>query len=490
MINLPSFQYVLFGVLLACLLSCRHEPIDAEISAYPKDIARILEKNCAVSGCHNAQSAPGAGGLNLESWTSLFHGSRGGSPVIPYSPELSYLMFSVNTDSTLGPVLTPTMPYDLPPLSSQEYSTLWNWIYDGALNKNGEERFPPDPNRRKWYVGHEICDDVAIFDAESRQIMRYIDVGEDPMSVEYVFDIQISPDGKDWFVVFFGGNKYISRYSTTNDKKIADIPMDYYGWSGLAISPDGKFAFACSEHFLLMQAIDLSKNTAVGPLIGFDYPVRAPVVHPLKKQVYLAEYIDRSLIVVDYDDAGQLSNKRSIDLIQGFPSAIIGDVWPSEIFFLPDGSKYFVTCNHSNEVRVFDGGNDSLLEVIVLPASPSKMAYSIAKKRLFVSCSDDLVSWAGDPTKRGSIIMIDSETHQIEGKIYAGFQPYSIMVDDVDKILVVTNRNEDLSGPRPHHVSNCEGRNGYISLVDINTLEVISDYKPEILAGPSTISGK
>ena len=200
--HLP-FYWLPILVTICLILSCQSQKEKLSASGYPEDVGRILIENCATQGCHNDQSAAAAAGLNLETWTDLFKGSRGGSPVIPHSPELSYLLFSVNTDSTLGSTLTPTMPYNEAPLTAQQYATLWNWVFDGAPNASGASRFPDDPDRQKWYIGHQICDQVAVFDATSQQLMRYVDVGVDPVSVEFVFDIKLSPDGQDWFVVFF-----------------------------------------------------------------------------------------------------------------------------------------------------------------------------------------------------------------------------------------------------------------------------------------------
>ncbi len=480
---------LLFATLAICP-ACKNENPDSLASRYPEDIAPILSSTCASSGCHNTPSAPGAGGLNLESWETLFEGSRGGSPIIPYAPHLSYLLFSVNTDTTLGPVLTPTMPYNQPALSAKAYALLWNWIHDGAPNANGEVRFPPDPNRKKWYVGHQICDEVAVFDAESRQIMRYVDVGMDPVSVEYVFDIQVSPDGKDWYVVFFGNTDVISRYSTTTDEKIADIEMGHVGFSTLVFSPDGKFAFVCSEYLSLMQVIDLEQNKVVGPATFFDLEARAPAVHPTRPQVYLAQHRGNSLMIMDYDENGVLSKNDSLDLIQGMPPAIPQPLQPFEMLFLPDGSKYFVSCPATHEVRVLDGQTDSLLAVVTLAASPSRMTYSTTTGRLFVSCMNDLASWSGDPTRRGSVAVIDAASHQLEKMLYSGFQPYALTADDELGVLVVSNRNTDITGPVPHHASYCEGRNGYVTLIDLKTLERVPDFKVEILADPSTVAHK
>lgn len=456
---------------------------------YPEEVGKILVANCATSGCHEGQSAVGAGGLNLENWASLFEGSRGGSPVIPYCPEQSYMLFSVNTDTNLGPVLLPTMPFNSSPLTANEYATLWNWIYEGAPNAKGEERFPPQSGRKKWYVGHQICDQVAVFDAESRQVMRLVDVGTDPGSIEYTFDIKVSPDGQSWYVVYFGTNSFISHFSTLTDEKVADIPLSYYGWSTMAITSDSRFGFVCSEYASRLQAVDLVSHSEVGTGKTFAYPVRGPVVHPSRREIYLADHQDKDLTIVAFDAQGNLGAARSVDLIQGQQPAIAGDIWPFEVVFLPDGSKYFVSCSHSREVRVYSGANDSLLAVVVLPSEPSKMAYSPGTGRVFVSCMNDAVTFSADPFKKGSVTAIDAHSHQVLGSVYSGFQPYSLYADDAHGVLVVTNRNADVNGPAPHHVSRCEGRNGYLTLVNLQTLQLMDDFKPELLADPSTVAG-
>lgn len=464
--------------------------MDAQASGYPEEIHVILNETCATSGCHNTQSAPGAAGLNLETWDDLFKGSRGGSPVIPYTPEFSYLINSINTDTTLGPILPPTMPLNREALNTHDFYAIWHWINDGCRNIDGEERFPPDPNRRKYYVGHSECDGVAVFDAESRQIMRFIEVGNQPGRVEYVYDIQVTPDGKEWMVVFFNTNVHIERYSTTTDEKIADIPMGDYGWSNISFSPDSKLAFVTNEFRAKFAVVNLQTNQVVDPPLDFRSDTRGPTTHPTRQEVYLTENLSNNVVVWDYDDDGHLNNFREVDLIQGVPPATAGDLWPWEIFFMPDGSKYFVSCSNSDEVRVLDAQTDSLLDVILLPTGPSRMAYSASTGRLFVACMMDNVSWAGEAQKLGSINAINASTHQLESTVYSGYQPYGLTVDDDSGVLVVANRNTDPGGPDPHHESPCGDRNGYLTLIDLNTLTLVDDYKPELLVDPIIVSQK
>lgn len=481
-----AFALLLFSLIFSCNRNKLEPAFD-----YPDEVSRLMRKTCAIKGCHNETSAAAVGGLNLESWEKLFEGSRGGSPVVPYSPELSYLLYSVNTDASLGPVLTPTMPYLQDALTPEEYDLLWQWIDDGARNAEGEERFPPDPNRKKWYVGHNECDQVAVFDAESRQVMRYIDVGDRENTIELAFDIEVTPDGEDWLLVFTGTNDHIERYSTLTDEKVAHITLGHFGWNTLTFSPDSKFAFVAGDYWQELAVVDLDQNALVGTPTVFPNEIVAPVVHPQRPQVYLAQHLDQALYVLDYDNSGQLSNQREVDLIQGVPPAVTNDpLRPRDICFLPDGSKYFVGCLNSNEIRVFDGNSDSLLNVIALPSNPAQLAYSASTGRLFVSCMSDNVSWSGAAHRLGSIVAIDVATNQILKTTYSGFQPYGIAVDEDIGVLVVSNRNTDPSGPEPHHVSTCGDRNGYVTLIDLQSLDLVSGFKPELLVDPITVAVK
>ena len=66
-------------------------------------------------------------------------------------------------------------------------------------------------------------------------------------------------------------------------------------------------------------------------------------------------------------------------------------------------------------------------------------------------------------------------------------EPHGIAVDDENGLVYVTNRN--LTGSSiPHHTSNCGGKNGFISFIDLNTLEVIKDKRIEVAVDPYSIA--
>ncbi|HXH19643.1 MAG TPA: c-type cytochrome domain-containing protein, partial [Chitinophagales bacterium] len=161
---------LLYTVLFSfSLTGCREEQRDYH--GYPDEVGEIILSTCAVSGCHNDASKEAAGGLNLETWDKLFEGGNDNAVVIPYRPDHSIMLFFINTDSTAGPALQPTMPFNGNPLSAQQIQTIRDWIQQGAPDKSGFVKFSDNPARAKIYVCNQGCDIVAVLDLESRLIM-------------------------------------------------------------------------------------------------------------------------------------------------------------------------------------------------------------------------------------------------------------------------------------------------------------------------------
>src|SRR6185295_8579819 len=124
-------------LLLLALCSCTKDktpgmPEPDPNSGFPADVSIIINNKCSTVGCHTASSKAAAGGLAMETWDQLFQGGNGGAVAIAYRPDQSFLTYFTNTDTSKGVVLTPTMPYLKPPLSSAEWQTLYDWLGAGA----------------------------------------------------------------------------------------------------------------------------------------------------------------------------------------------------------------------------------------------------------------------------------------------------------------------------------------------------------------------
>src|SRR3989304_4690259 len=127
MTNRYRIRYLLYPVLILSVItifsfvvSCTREIAPVTYRNYPHDVGQILVNRCATEGCHDYRSKDACAGLDLSSWDAMFQGSRNNSCVIPYRPDQSFLLYSVNTFDDLGPKLLPTIPLKKPHLSRDE----------------------------------------------------------------------------------------------------------------------------------------------------------------------------------------------------------------------------------------------------------------------------------------------------------------------------------------------------------------------------------
>lgn len=451
-------------------------PVD-EASGYPTDVGQIFLGKCATSGCHNSASAHAAAGIDLSSWESLFRGGRNNACVIPYRPDQSTLFFSVNTFTELGPTLFPTMPYGHSPLSRTEVVQVRDWIAKGAPDRNGSVAFSGNSSRSKIYVANQGCDLVTVFDAETKLAMRCIDVGGH-FSIEAPHDIQVSPDGKFWYVTFFAGT-LLQKYSTVDDHLVAQLDLGISGWHSMCISNDSRYAAISKWDAQGKVAyIDLESMTVVRLLQGFSYPHGCAFSADGTK-LYVVSQMGNFIYKLDITDPANIDFDM-ITLHTGAIPATSGIDRPYVIRFAPGNEKYFVTCQGTNEVRIFNAGNDSLIGVIPSSGVPQLIEFSESTPYAFVTCMVDTTN----SNTESSVDILNWMNPSFVKTVRPGFQERGLAIDDRHGVVYVGNRNVDAGGPAPHHTTSCLGRNGDVTLIDLNTLEVVAGWKAEVAVDP------
>lgn len=463
-------------VLLLCIISCRNDQYEVPppYTCYPPSIEKIITTKCSRSGCHNTTSKIAAGGLDLSTWDKMYEGTGSGAVVVPFNTKYSTLLYYCNTDSLEGIISVPTMPLNESPLSKEEYSTLRDWIADGARCETGALMFDDNPQRRKIYIANQGCDNVAVIDADKKVIMRYVDVGVSPL-IESSHMIRVTPDNKYWIVVFLG-SPFMQVYDAVTDKWVRDIPIGTGQWNTFAISSDSKKAVAADYLLGKVEVADIETG-AVTVLGNFGSSVHGTALNQTNDTVYVGlngSYWVRKIPINDpfsFED---------VNLNGNLP--IVGNLKPHEILFTPDFSKYIVTCEgtSANQVRIFSTSDDQLVAAINVGVNPVEMALSVSKNLLFVTNMAD-VTFANTV---GSVSVIDLNTLQEIKKIEVGWNPHGITIDEVNGLVYVTNRNIDPNGPIPHHTTSCNGRNGYLSVIDLNTLTVNSKIRAELSVDP------
>jgi len=466
-----------------CFLSTCRKDVGVIDNGFPKEVGAIIRTKCATPGCHTLASKDGAAGLAMETWEQLFEGDRNGAVCIPYSYEYSTLFLFTNTFPDLGAINTPTMPYNKPALSRDEMNTLISWIEAGAPSSAGKVAFADNPNRKKVYVTNQGCDVITVFDAATQLQMRYIDVGT-TSQMESPHMVNVSPDGKYWYVVFSDSGTVMQKYRTSDDTKAGEVYIGVGRWNSFTISSDSKYAFAIDGNSNGRVAhIDLDNMALLGgsPWAGYwdaygsalnangdtlyvtaqvgNYIHKVPVSNPL------------AFTEVSLDPPSSPSPTSSLD--------------PNAIVFSPDNLYYYVTCQKSNEVRVMRVSDDGLVKVINTGTLPLEMSFSKTTSYLFVTCAQDLTP---PDTNLGCVDVIDYTTNTWVKRLRLNMsEPHGIAVDDVNGLVYVSNRNLT-GGYHAHHASNCGGTNGLISFINLNTLEVISNKKIEVAVDPYSIS--
>lgn len=449
------------------LFACTHEPqmpvVVGKDHQFPKAVGDIFINRCATAGCHNAQSYTNAGGLRLDSWQALFGGGNNGAVVVPYSQGFSSLLYFINTFSELGPIAQPTMPLFNQALTRAEYQMIADWVKMGAPNQNGQIAFATDSqNRQKIYLSQQGCDLVAVIDAASRVVMRYIPVGMSP-AIESPHCVRVASDGLYAYVSYLGGT-FIQKIDTRRDTVVASLDVGVGSWNVFTLSPNGRQMMLSDWTGNGRMLLINTESMAIEQVYpGLVYPHGVASNADFSMFYVTAQYGN---IVYKFSADGSVFQQISID--GGAPSTLQGLRDPHEIMMVPDRSRYFLTCEASNEVRVMDATADTLVRVIAVGRVPQEMAISQTRPLIFVTCMEDQSSLAN---YKGSVYAINYETYEtirIDGTFY---QPHAITVDDRNNTFYVISRNANPAGPAPHHSSSCAGRNGYYQVYDLNTLQ-------------------
>lgn len=469
------------GLLLLFYSSCQKEAtIINGNTEFPNEIQKIFQNKCATSGCHNDKSFQNAAGLNLTTWENLvYKGGVSGSVVIPFRPENSSLFQFCNTYPDLGLMAEPSMPLNANPLSRDEIKTIKDWIKDGCKNKNGEIPFANDfATRKKIYLSNQGCDLLSVIDAKTKLVMRYIPIGSNPNPaiIEVPHFLDMSADGEYFYACFTEGD-VVQKFNARTGDLVGQVNIGPGAWNVIKLTPDGNTAYVSG----LTDPGKIAKVNTQTMTLEFMFQGTGLFSNP--HGIAISQNGQFMYVTAQYGNFFYKFNPnivaapQKISLVKGeTPTTTPNTYDPHEVIFSPDYSKYFFTCQSSNEVRVFDATADTLLKVIPVGKFPLEFAISNNKNYLFISCSEE--PNPNFPSLKGSVEVIDLNSLNIVKTLYGKFyQPHGMVVDEERNQLYVGSRNSDPSGPPPHHVSECGGKNGYYEVFDINTWNVITTPK-------------
>ncbi len=490
MMNKKRFTIALASIGMLFFGNCKYDkPLSVADSGYPSAIENIIINKCATAGCHTTKDK--SGGFDLSTWNHLFEGTDDGAKIIPYRADQSELLGHINTYADLGNQFLPTMPNGRTPLSHDEVVAIRDWINSGAPDKNGFVKWSDNPDRKKYYVLNQGCNLVTVFDQETRLAMRIISVGDaSPNNLPH--SVKVSPDNQSWYVDFYGGNM-LEKHSAQDEHLVAKIPMPTFGgvgnWSSFAISSDSKKMYLTDwegtgtvAYINLERMVDEPDTNWVGL---FLYP-HGCMLNPAGDKLFVAGQQGNFIYEVDVNPAhyptfpaGPISLNAPTQW-----NSITPNLDPHEMIFSPDGTKLFITCQDSNEVIVINPSTNALIARIPVGMYPQELSISSTLPYLFVTCMED----TSIANQRGLVSVINYNSYTIEATIYTGWQPHGLAVDDDKNVVYVANQNFSTGGPAPHHTSACGGRNGYITIIDMATLDLIPDYTIEVSTKPYSVT--
>ncbi len=459
------------------------EPIWSVASGYPDSVAAILVRRCA--GCHgsgrptsasdhghNAENSSGPSQapvkLNLARWDSLFYGYRGEvTPVVPGFPEWSHLLWQVNRFSEIAPTAQPIMPPPHPDssnlLTREEVLRLKAWIASGAPNKDGRRPYSERMStpHRKVFICNSGSDLIAVLDADTYGLMAYIPVGVAPGLIESPHYIQLSPDQRYLYVTLIAGSA-IEKYRTDNYQKVGRLELGPEP-AHIEFSADGRYAVV--THFTDIAPVKLTLIDAEAMVILDELRDPSALViarphglwiTPDFRYAYVTANAGNYIAKVEISpDRRSFVDFVQIPLVKGLPPQITSQWGPYQIVAPPGSPYYFVSCDASHEVRVFDKTADTLVKVLPVAAAPKLMAYHDGL--LYVAClKADAPALQG--SKRGAVSVIEVPQLRVLTHIYnTGHLPRGIGIDPVRRTLWLSFENTAGADPPHHYVGGLAG---------------------------------
>ncbi len=501
--RLAVYIFVFLSAAAICITACVHKPqisVTPSNGNFPDSIASIILNKCTNSGCHNPASYQNAGDLLLDSWQHMLQGSSSGAVVVAYSAKYSTLLSYCNNGFDPGTVNAYDTNHFRPitPITAKEYATLKNWVAGGAPDNSGNIPFATNADtRQKIYLAMSTaCNQVAVIDAQSKLVMRYITVGDNENPVPH--DVEVSHDGNFAYVSLYSGS-YVQKIDTRTDTVVSTanlnsaVPSGSVGfWSIINLSPSdtalmvtgwtspGYVVTLNTASMTINEKMSIDVNS--GGTSSFLYP-HGVASNATFDTFFVALQKGNVVNKFSFPSTGFYLKQVPIKGTQAIVTSNPTTPDPHQLEMLPDHSRYFVTCQTSNEVRVMDAYSDVILDSIPVGAYPQEMAISTSKGYLFVACMLDKSN--PTPGSTGSVYVIDYTTHKVVTTLYGDFsQPHDIAVDEQDGLVFICSTNQ---GGTSHHSPLCGGVNGWYTVYDLNTLKP-DNKRYEVLAFPYTLS--
>ena len=253
----------------------------------------------------------------------------------------------------------------------------------------------------------------------------------------------------------------------------------------VTLSPDGRLLYAADLYRDSLVVINPQSGMVIQRVKTGRRPYRI-LFHPDGKSFFVTHWADGTLGHYDAMDGSLLATVRigahPTDMVwrDGRPADVDPDEpgYKARLFVAAANTNnvYAVSVTESNTLNVIESINVSMTPRQPLGMTPSALALSPDKKRLFVACSD---------ANAAAVVDVTMERSRVEGFIPAGWYPTAVRVLPSGTLVVLNGKglrsypNPDGPNPskRPVGVHNEPGiRPGYVGYMQTGTASWIEPF--------------
>src|SRR6516165_1739836 len=251
----------------------------------------------------------------------------------------------------------------------------------------------------------------------------------------------------------------------------------------VTLSPDGRLLYAAELYRDTVAVINPQSGTVIDRFKTGRRPYRI-LFHPDGKSFFVTHWADGSLGHYDTATGSQLGVVRlgahPTDIVfrAGAPEEVAeGEAtWVARLFVAAanTNSVYAIGISPGRELNLLESINVSMTPRQPLGMTPSALALSPDRKRLYVACSD---------ANAAAVIDVSEDRSRVEGFIPTGWYPTALRTI-ASGTLVVLNGKGVRSYPNPTGPSpvNPQNRTGYVARLQTGTASWIEPFSDDQLA--------
>ena len=251
----------------------------------------------------------------------------------------------------------------------------------------------------------------------------------------------------------------------------------------VTLSPDGRLLYAAELYRDAVAVINPQSGTVIDRFKTGRRPYRI-LFHPDGKSFFVTHWADGSLGHYDTATGSQLGVVRlaahPTDIVfrAGAPEEVAEGqaTWVARLFVAAanTNSVYAIGISPGRELNLVESINVSMTPRQPLGMTPSALALSPDRKRLYVACSD---------ANAAAVIDVSEDRSRVEGFIPTGWYPTALRAI-ASGTLVVLNGKGVRSYPNPTGPSpvNPQNRTGYVARLQTGTASWIEPFSDDQLA--------